>query len=147
MTETRRVSAAALRDFCQAAFLKSGLTPEDAFSAADNLTTVTTATADKTAVAYGDAVYISVDVQASDGLSATDGTPTLYAMEAGSSAWVPVATGTYAGSDFYPVEPSMNTTYKVVYSGYTATTAYEDTYQPSESAPSRSGRTIGLSLR
>jgi LDH2 family malate/lactate/ureidoglycolate dehydrogenase len=39
MTETRRVSAAALRDFCQAAFLKSGLAPEDALSAADNLTT------------------------------------------------------------------------------------------------------------
>ena len=102
--------------------------------AADNLTTVTTASADKTAVAYGDPIYISVDVQGSDGLSATDGTSTLYAMEAGSAAWVPVATGTYPGSDFYPVTPNVTTKYKVVFSGYTATTAYEDTYQPSESA-------------
>jgi LDH2 family malate/lactate/ureidoglycolate dehydrogenase len=38
MTETRRVSAAALRDFCRAAFLKSGLSAEAAVSAADNLT-------------------------------------------------------------------------------------------------------------
>jgi hypothetical protein len=101
--------------------------------AADNLTTATTASSDKTTIQYGDDVYISVDVQGSDGLSATDGASTLYAMEAGSSAWVPVSTGTYPGSDFYPVKPRMTTTYKVVYGGYTATTAYEDTYQPSES--------------
>jgi hypothetical protein len=102
--------------------------------ATENLTTTTTASTDEVRVEYGDEINIVVDVMGSDGLSVIDGTSTLMAMEAGSTTWVPVATGSYPGSDFYPVKPQMNTTYKVVYSGYTATTTYEDTYAPSESA-------------
>lgn len=62
--------------------------------AADTWTTTTTATPSATGVTYGDELYISVDVASSDGYSpgGTDGTLTLYAMEAGTSAWVPVAT-------------------------------------------------------
>jgi len=104
--------------------------------AADNWTTTTIATPDKTSIAYGDEIYINVDVDGSDGLGPSSGTSTLYAMEAGSTAWVPVATGAYPGSDFYPVKPTKNTTYKVVFGGYTepVQTAYSDNYAPSESA-------------
>ncbi len=104
--------------------------------AADNWTTTTTATPDETKIEYGDKIYITVDVDGSDGLGPSSGTSTLYAMEAGSTAWVPVSTGDYPGSDFYPVTPKMNTTYKVVFGGYTepVQTAYSDNYGPSESA-------------
>lgn len=102
--------------------------------ATDVLTTTTTATPSVTKLEYGDELYISVDVPSSDGSSAYRGTSTLMAMAAGSTTWVPVSTNTSPGGDFYEVKPQMNTSYKVVYSGYTATTTYEDTYQPSESA-------------
>ena len=105
--------------------------------AAETWTTTTVATPDKTKVEYGDKIYINVDVDGSDGLGPSSGTSTLYAMEAGSTAWVPVATGAYPGSDFYPVKPMMNTTYKVVFGGYTDPDQgqYDDNYLPSESAP------------
>lgn len=105
--------------------------------AADNWTTTTIATPDKTRVTYGEEIYITVDVDGSDGLGPSSGTSTLYAMEAGSTAWVPVSTGAYPGSDFYPVKPTKNTTYKVVFGGYTdpVQTAYSDNYAASESAP------------
>lgn len=102
--------------------------------ATDNLTTTTTATPSETALAYGDEINVTIEVVGSDGSSVIKGTSTLYAMEAGSTTWVPVATGTYPGSDIYPVKPQMNTVYKVVYSGYAATTTYEDNYAASESA-------------
>ncbi|WP_210649084.1 hypothetical protein [Nocardioides sp. SYSU D00065] len=103
--------------------------------ATENLTTTTVATPSATEVEYGDDIYISVDVDASNGSSAYRGTSTLYAMEAGSTAWAPVATGTSASSTFFDVKPKINTTYKVVYSGYAATSTYEDNYAASESAP------------
>jgi len=105
--------------------------------AADNWTTTTIATPDKTTVEFGDEIYINVDVDGSDGLGPSAGASTLYAMEAGSAEWVPVSTGAYPGSDFYPVKPAMNTTYKVVFGGYTdpVQTPYSDNYAPSESAP------------
>jgi hypothetical protein len=103
--------------------------------AADTWTTTTTATPSVAQLEYGDDFYVSVDVPSSDGSTAYRGTSTLYAMEAGTSAWVPVATNTSAAADFYDVKPQMNTSYKVVYGGYTAATQYEDTYTPSESAP------------
>jgi hypothetical protein len=104
--------------------------------AASNWTTTTTAAPDETRIVYGDAVNIVVDVDGSDGLGPSSGTSTLYAMEAGSTAWVPVATGAYPGSDFYPVKPTRNTTYKVVFGGYTepVQTEFSDNYAPSESA-------------
>ncbi|HSF35793.1 MAG TPA: hypothetical protein VLA70_06750 [Nocardioides sp.] len=100
-------------------------------------TTTTTATPDATALTYGDDLYVTVDVAGSDGLGPSSGTSTLYAMEAGSSTWVPVATGAYPGSDFYPVKPRVTTTYKVVFNGYTepVQTEYSDNYTPSESVP------------
>ena len=102
--------------------------------ATDNLTTTTVATPNATEIEYGEDIYVTTDVDGSDGYGAYKGTSTLYALEAGSAAFVPVATAT-PGSSFYDVKPKMNTSYKVVYSGYTATTTYEDNYAPSESAP------------
>lgn len=104
-------------------------------SATDNLTTATTATPSETLLTYGDEISITLEVVASDGTSVINGSSTLYAMEARSTTWVPIATPTYPGSDIYPIEPKVNTAYKVVYSGYAATTTFEDNYAPSESAP------------
>lgn len=117
--------------------------------AADTWTTTTTATPSSTAVTYGDDLYVSVDVASSDGYSpgGADGTVTLYAMEAGSSAWVPVATAASTYSSFYDVKPRATTTYKVVYSGYTdPDTVYGDNYWPSESAPFTIGVTRNVKI-
>lgn len=107
--------------------------------AADTWTTTTVATPSTTELEFGDDFYISVDISSSDGYSpgGADGTSTLMAMEAGTSAWVPVATATSTYASFYDVKPRMNTAYKVVYSGYTDTDqgTYGDNYTPSESAP------------
>ena len=104
--------------------------------ATDTWTTTTTATPSATQVEYGDDIYVTVDVPSSDGYSAYKGTSTLMALQAGSTTWVPVATNTSAGSDFFEVKPRMNTTYKVVYTGYTDTDQGPngDNYKPSESA-------------
>lgn len=111
--------------------------------ATENLTTVTVATPSETTLEYGDDFYVNVDIDASDGFAPSDGTSTLYALEAGSAAWVPVATTTNAYASFYDVKPAMNTTYKVVYSGFTATASYQDNYAPSESATF----TVGLTRK
>ncbi len=107
--------------------------------AADSWTTTTTAVPSETRLDYGDKFYVSVDISSSDGYSpgSADGTSVLYAMEAGSAAWTPVATADSTYSSFYDVKPKMNTSYKVVYSGYTDTDqgTYGDNYAPSESAP------------
>lgn len=106
--------------------------------AADSWTTQTVATPSVTKVVYGDDLSINVDLSSSDGYSpsSTDGTVTLMGMEAGSTAWVPVATAENTYASFYDVKPTATTTYKVVYSGYTDTdqSQYGDNYAASESA-------------
>ena len=104
--------------------------------AAVTVATTTVAAPSETKVVYGDSFDVSVDVDGADGLGVYDGTSTLYAMEAGSTAWVPVATGTYPTSSFYDVKPATETTYKVVYTGYTDTDqgTYGKNYTASESA-------------
>ena len=98
------------------------------------LTTTTVAAASETELEYGDDISVSNDIDGSDGSSVYKGVSTLLALEAGAADYVPVATAEGSAS-FYDVKPNKNTTYKVVYAGYTATTTYEDTYTPSESAP------------
>ena len=115
-----------------------GLTPlavSAPANATDTWSTTTTATPYETRVVFGDTVDINVDISSSDGYSpgGTDGTSTLYAMEAGTTAWVPVATAENTYASFYDVKPTVTTTYKVVYSGFTATASYQDNYTPSES--------------
>lgn len=104
-------------------------------NATENLTVTVTGTPSATAVKYGDDIYVSVGLTASNGSSVSYGTSTLYALEAGASAYVPVATGTYASSTFFDVKPQANTTYKVVYSGYAAQSTYQNNYAAAESAP------------
>ena len=79
--------------------------------AADTWTTTTVATPSVAQVEYGDDFYVSVDLASSDGYSpgSTDGTVTLMAQEAGSAAWVPVATAENTYASFYDVKPQMNT--------------------------------------
>jgi hypothetical protein len=107
--------------------------------AADTWTTSIVATPSAAQVEYGDDFYVSVDLASSDGYSpgSADGTVTLMAQEAGSSAWVPVANAENTYASFYDVKPQMNTAYKVVYSGFTDPDqgTYGDNYTPSESAP------------
>lgn len=103
-------------------------------NATENLTATVTATPSATAVKYGDDVYVRVDLVGSDGRSVSYGNSTLYALEAGASAYVPVETGTYASSSF-DVKPQANTTYKVVYNGYAAQSTYQNNYAAAESAP------------
>jgi hypothetical protein len=116
-----------------------GLTPIAIAAPSEAAVTVATSTVSTpsvTQVVYGDTFDVSVDVDAQDGLGVYDGTSTLYAMEAGSTAWVPVATGTYPTSSFYDVKPAAETTYKVVYGGYTDPDqgTYGKNYTASESA-------------
>ncbi|NYE35502.1 hypothetical protein F4692_000606 [Nocardioides cavernae] len=107
--------------------------------AADNWTTTIVATPSTTELEYGSDLSISVDLSSSDGFApgSTDGTVTLFAQEAGSSAWAPVATAENTYASFYDVKPRMNTAYKVVYSGFTDPDqgTYGDNYAASESAP------------
>lgn len=103
--------------------------------ATDNLTTTTVATPSATEVVFGDEVSVSVDIDASNGSAPSNGTATLYALEVGSAAYVPVATSANVFASFLDVKPKMTTSYKVVYTGYTATTTSENNYTPSESAP------------
>jgi hypothetical protein len=126
-----------------------GLTPiaiASPSSATENLTATVTATPSATQVTYGDDFYVSVDLVGSDGRSVSNGTSTLYAMEAGSAAWTPVATGQYASSSFYDVKPKANTSYKVVYNGYAATATYQNNYAAAESAPFTIGVARNVSI-
>lgn len=103
-------------------------------SATDNLTTVTTVSSyTEVPITYGDTITLSSDVAASDGGSAYKGVVALQASTDGVN-FATVATGENSYSSF-EVKPAANTLYKVVYSGYTATSTYEDNYAPSESAP------------
>ena len=116
--------------------------------ATDNLTTTTAIESSERAVVYGDTVYITGDVAGSDGQSAYYGTVTLYRMQAGASAWTPVATDDASGYfGFYDIKPAANTLYKVLYSGYAATNPYEDNYAPSESAPIKIGVQRKVTIR
>jgi hypothetical protein len=103
--------------------------------ATDNLTTTTTiSTYSDVPITYGDDITLSADVAASDGYSAYKGTVTLFVSTPAVPTWTPVATGTSTYESF-DVKPTTNAAYKIVYSGYAATSSYEDNYAASESAP------------
>lgn len=116
-----------------------GITPlalvAPAHAATETHSVTIAATPSYTAVEYGDDLTVSVQATSTDGRSYPPGLTTLYALPAGASEWVAVAQDDNAGSSFYDVKPTMNTTYKVVYAGYTATSTSEDNYTAAESAP------------
>lgn len=104
-------------------------------TAADTVPTTTVAVPDTTVVDFRETIDIDVDVDSQNGSTPTDGTTTLYAMEAGSSTWVAVTTQDSASSDYLEVRPWMTTSYKVVYNGHTATSGADDSYDTSASEP------------
>ncbi|GAA1935357.1 hypothetical protein [Nocardioides hwasunensis] len=104
--------------------------------ATENRTAAVVATPSAPALTLGDDFSVSVTVtDTADGSSVYNGTSTLYALAPGAAEYAPVATGTSASSSFFDVKPKTNTTYKVVYSGYTATSTYQNNYAVAESAP------------
>ena len=103
---------------------------------AANLTTVSTLEVDDTLVSYGEDLSFSGRVTASDGTLASDGTVSLVVRTPSNPAWTVVATDDYPGSYFFSgVKPSSNSEFMIVYSGYTATASFEDTYAASQSVP------------
>ena len=112
----------------------AGAVPSPA-SAADTLTTTTVALPDATVVDFKETIDIDVDVDSQNGSTPTEGTTTLFAMEAGSSTWEAVTTHDSASSDYLEVRPWMTTSYKVVYNGHTATSGADDSYDDSASEP------------
>ncbi|MBS2936717.1 hypothetical protein KDN32_03050 [Nocardioides sp. J2M5] len=103
--------------------------------AAAPVDTTTVATPNTTKIEFGQTVDIALDVD-SDASTSTvdDGTSTLYAREATSTRWTAVSSNTSASLDFLSVRPRMTTTYKVVYGGYDAPSAQDDSFASSESA-------------
>lgn len=88
-------------------------------------------------VVFGDEVSLIADLSDNTGSSpyATGDTVTLWRMEAGSRTWEAVETLDAGGyNPFTNVKPRKNTTYKVTYSGATATSIYDHNYAPAESA-------------
>lgn len=109
-------------------------------NATANLTSTVTFAVDDKVVEYGSTTDITGAVTGSDGATVYDGTVTLYTLTATNPTWVPVATDDASGFFwFQDLRPATSSQYKVVYSGYTATTAYEDNYMPSEAAPAAVG--------
>lgn len=107
--------------------------PADA-ATVDLTTTTTVTTSSQMPITYGDEIRLSADVAASDGSSAYKGTVSLYVSTPAVPTWTLVANGTSTYESF-SVKPQTNASYKVVYSGYAATSTYENNYVAGESAP------------
>ncbi|WP_114424238.1 Ig-like domain-containing protein [Nocardioides houyundeii] len=109
---------------------------QPAQAATENLTTTTTLEVSygEPTVVHGEKVSITGRVTASDGNSAYKGTVTLYAQSTKDAAPVALATVPAGGYVSFPdIKPKSNTIYQAAYSGYAATTAYEDNYAASTS--------------
>ena len=105
-------------------------------SAADTWATTTVASPNSTVIDFGDDIDIDVDIDSDSqsGDQPTEGTTTLYAMEATKRRWAAVGTSTAASPDFSAVAPRMTTSYKVVYHGHEADSSQDDSHESSESA-------------
>ncbi|WP_181311574.1 hypothetical protein [Nocardioides campestrisoli] len=106
-------------------------------NATENLTTTVELSAYSNAVTYGDKLSgLNGKVTTSKGTSAYKGTVTLYSASSKDATWVPVTTVPASGyMSFGDIKPKTNSMYKAVFSGYAATTTYEDNLAASESAP------------
>ncbi len=138
MTDRRRRTARRLLGSALAAgvvLATPSVVPAAPALAAAPVDTTTVATPNTTSIAFGQTVDIGLDVDSAGGTTTVDdGTSTLYAREATSTRWRAVATNTSASLDFLSVRPRKTTTYKVVYGGYDAASAQDDSFGPSESA-------------
>lgn len=106
--------------------------------ATETLTTTTTLELPyvnpEAATMHGDEVIVRGAVVGSDGGSVYDGTVTLYQVTASNPAGVPIATVEASGYLAFPdLKVTESMVLKAVYTGYAATTTYEDNYTPSES--------------
>ncbi|WP_426241924.1 hypothetical protein [Nocardioides sp. LHG3406-4] len=122
-----------------------GVTPFAVGAPAQATAVVPTASAiavDEPLVSYGDEVSITASVKEPDGSSVYDGTVALQVSTAAAPAWTTVATDDASGYIYFnDIKPTANASYKLVYSGYTAQSTYQDTYVASESTPV----TVGVS--
>ena len=88
-----------------------------------------------TAATYGDKLILRGAVTDSTGGSVYDGTVTLLEVTPSNPAGTPVATVDASGYLGFPeVKATGKTTYRAVYSGYAATSTYEDNLAASTSA-------------
>ncbi|MFT4289229.1 hypothetical protein [Nocardioides sp.] len=113
-----------------------GLAGTAGAAASPKAVTVVVTPSEYSSTDYGSSTSFSVDVveAANPATSVLRGTVTVYKRYAGSTDWVSVSTSTYAGTYFYE-ENTESAEYKVTYSGYTATSSYQSSYQAAESAP------------
>lgn len=87
-------------------------------------------------VEYGRKIGISTSVKDNTGASVYDGTVTLWSKTKGKD-WKAVQTIEAGGFRlFADLKPAEHTTYRATYSGYAATTQYENNYTTSTSAES-----------
>lgn len=102
-------------------------------SATENLTTRVTIKADYKSQEYGDKYNdLTISVKGSDGYSVYDGTVTLQKLVG--KTWKNVKTFDSSGYINYDLDKTkQNTVFRAVYSGYTATSSYEDNYAASSS--------------
>jgi hypothetical protein len=132
---TRLVSRTSVAGLAAGLLGVTSLGVAPAATARDTFATTTLAVPDTQKVDFGETIDVTVDVDADNGYSPTEGTSTLWARKATSTTWKPVATNTSASLDFFDVRPRMTTTYKVVYDGHEAASTRDDSYEPSESEP------------
>jgi hypothetical protein len=132
---TRLVSRTSVAGLAAGLLGVTSLGVAPAATARDTFATTTLAVPDTQTVDFGETIDVTVDVDADNGYSPTEGTSTLWARKATSTTWKPVATNTSASLDFFDVRPRMTTTYKVVYDGHEAASTRDDSYEPSESEP------------
>jgi hypothetical protein len=132
---TRLVSRTSVAGLAAGLLGVTSLGVAPAATARDSFATTTLAVPDTQTVDFGETIDVTVDVDADNGYSPTEGTSTLWARKATSTTWKPVATNTSASLDFFDVRPRMTTTYKVVYDGHEAASSRDDSYEPSESEP------------
>ena len=102
-------------------------------NATENLTTAVELKASKPAVTMGEQALITGGVVSSKGTSVYRGTVTLYAMSSKDADFAPVETVNASGYISFQHKPKSNTVYRAVYSGYTATSTYEDNLALSQS--------------
>ncbi|QBX54609.1 hypothetical protein EXE58_03415 [Nocardioides seonyuensis] len=106
--------------------------------ATETLTTTTTLELPylnpEVATMHGDDVIVRGAVTGSDGGSVYKGTVTLFAITSSNPAGAPIATVPASGYLSFPdLKVTESMVLKAVYSGYAATSTYEDNYTPSES--------------
>lgn len=133
-----------------------GLVPVTMSSSADaaatlNLTTTTTLEVSygDNPLTYGDEINLEGAVVGSDTSSVYEGTVQLMAATPSAPTPVPVGAPVAASGylSFSDLKPATNTAYTLVYSGYAATSTYENNYAASASVPLAVGVTYKLKAK